>query len=62
VEVEDGYVYCFDQNKLIHANKDPIDISLSLTCRQITSEVAEIALSVNEVVFKTYGSKETMCR
>ncbi|KAF2437281.1 hypothetical protein P171DRAFT_425548 [Karstenula rhodostoma CBS 690.94] len=59
VDDRDGYVYDFERNKLTHANGDRIDLSFSLVCRQISSEIAGVALDANEVVFRTYCSEKT---
>lgn len=50
---ENGYAYHFEGNKLTYADGERIDLSLSLTCRQVAHELAGRAFEVNQITFRT---------
>lgn len=59
VATDDGYAYNFLTNQLRKASGDRIDLSLSLTCRQLAYELRGLALRTNKAHFSTFFSEET---
>ncbi|KAM5359663.1 hypothetical protein ACJZ2D_014281 [Fusarium nematophilum] len=57
-----GYIFNWETKKLRTANKEPIYLALSLTCRQIAGEMHGMALSVNKITFSTFYSDESRLR
>ncbi|KAI4665269.1 uncharacterized protein J4E78_002729 [Alternaria triticimaculans] len=58
--VENGYIYDAEHNKLTQADDgSPISLSLSLTCRQVASEVQGLAFRLNTITFTTSCSRRT---
>jgi hypothetical protein len=55
----DGYIHNFETNKLRQANGSPIDLSLTLTCRQIAQETNGLGLLRNTITFSTFFSENT---
>ncbi|KAI4636994.1 hypothetical protein J4E93_010785 [Alternaria ventricosa] len=58
--IENGYFYNAEQDKLTQADSSPIQsLSLSLTCRQVASEVRGLAFRTNTITFSTSHSQRT---
>jgi hypothetical protein len=56
---DDGYLYDFENNKLRQTNGSRIEVSLTLTCRQIAHEMNGLGLLRNTVTFSTFFSERT---
>ncbi|KAK0617555.1 hypothetical protein B0T14DRAFT_272661 [Immersiella caudata] len=57
IDAEDGYVYNPDTGKLQTAGRQPIELTLMYTCRQIAAEMSGAALRLHTVNFTTIPSR-----
>jgi hypothetical protein len=58
-QCDDGYMHHFESNTPTQADGQPIPLSLTLDCRQIQSEVEELALRLNTIVSESSYTKST---
>lgn len=54
ITTEGGYIYNHRTGKFRHADDHLIDLSLSLTCKQVANEMRGLALETNILTFKTW--------
>jgi hypothetical protein len=55
----EGYAYNYKTNKILRADGNHIELSLSLTCRQVAYEMSGLALRSNTITISTYFSEST---
>jgi hypothetical protein len=55
----EGYLYSPDTGKLTHANGSPIDLGLSLTCKQLHAESHEQTFRNRPITFRPISSNDS---
>jgi len=58
VRCDDGYIYDFEENKLVQADGNHIDLALMRTCHQVAREMDGLALPANTITFSTFFSEK----
>ncbi|KAJ4182227.1 hypothetical protein NW767_013910 [Fusarium falciforme] len=57
-QVDGGYVFDGDSEKLTTADNNPIDLSLMYTCRSVANDTKNMPLAINTITFSTLYREE----